>query len=70
MAKEKRINAEVKYTGLETVVKKNFYAVGYDGKLKKSVIKKFNGLTKLQAKNAANEWAAAEKVALEGVYFN
>lgn len=71
MAKEKRINVDVKYSGLKTVVKKNFYALAFDRESKKTVINTFEGLTKLQAKNAAQDWVAANRnLSLEGVYFN
>lgn len=68
MKKDRRINNNVNHVSLEPVSKKNFYALGFDYESKKTVIGKFKGVTKLQAKNEAKVWASQNGLRLEGVY--
>ena len=68
MKQDRRVNNNVNHVSLEPVSKKNFYALGFDFESKKTVIGKFNGVTKLQAKNEAQNWASRNSLRLEGVY--
>lgn len=68
LRKDRRVNNNVNHVSLKPVSKKNFYALGFDSKSKKTVIGTFNGVTKLQAKNEAKIWASENGLRLEGVY--
>lgn len=67
---EKIINENVKIVEKRPIVKKNFYAVGYDKKEGKSYIKPMNHVNIIQARKKGRAWAKRNKLVFEGVHAN